>query len=168
MIGDVRGYTRFTAEHGDEAAAHLAATFAGLAREAVEARGGRVIELRGDEVLAVFDVAAQSVRAARELQWTCAEEVARDPSLPLLVGIGIAAGEAVPVEEGYRGAALNLAARLCSTAAAGEVLVSAWLAELAGPIDGISFSDRGEVQLKGFLSPFHSSRCRARVSSWLP
>ena len=150
LIGDVRGYTRFTAEHGDEAAAHLAATFAGLARDAVEARGGRVIELRGDEVLAVFDVAAQSVRAARELQWTCAEEVARDPSLPLLVGIGIAAGEAVPVEEGYRGAALNLAARLCSTAAAGEVLVSAWLAELAGTIDGISFSDRGEVQLKGF------------------
>ena len=69
------------------------------------------------------------------------------------MGIGIAAGEAVPVEEGFRGAALNLAARLCSTAAAGEVLVSAWLAELAGTIEGTTFSDRGEVQLKGFPEP---------------
>ncbi len=35
------------------------------------------------------------------------------PSLPLRVGIGLDAGEAVPFEGGYRGAALNLAARLC-------------------------------------------------------
>ena len=150
LIADVRGYTRFTAEQGDVAAAHLAATFAALARDAVEARGGRVIELRGDEVLAVFDVAAQSVRAALELQWTLAEEVAADPSLPLLVGIGIAAGEAVPVEEGFRGAALNLAARLCSTAAAGEVLISEWVANLAGQIEGMVFESRGSVELKGF------------------
>ena len=153
LIADVRGYTRFTAEHGDEAAAHLAATFAGLARDAVEARGGRVIELRGDEVLAVFDVAAQSVRAALELQWTLGEEVAVDPALPLLVGIGIAAGEAVPVEDGFRGAALNLAARLCSSAAAGEVLLSEWVAKLAGQIDGMSFETRGTVELKGFPDP---------------
>jgi class 3 adenylate cyclase len=79
LIADVRGYTRFTAEHGDDAAAHLAATFAAWARDAVEARGGRVIELRGDEVLAVFDAADRSVRAALELQWTLAEEVASDP-----------------------------------------------------------------------------------------
>ena len=59
-----------------------------------------MIELRGDEVLAVFDVAAQPIRAALELQSTCAEEVATDPSLPLLVGIGIAAGEAVPSKRG--------------------------------------------------------------------
>ena len=153
LIADVRGYTRFTAEHGDDAAAHLAATFAALARDAVEARSGRVIELRGDEVLAVFDAADQSVRAALELQWTLAEEVAIDPSLPLLVGIGIAAGEAVPVEDGFRGAALNLAARLCSTASAGEVLLSEWIAELAGPIDGTSFQNRGTVELKGFPDP---------------
>src|SRR5438046_1365123 len=134
LISDIRDYTRFTAEHGDAAAAHLAATFAGLSRDAVEARGGRVIELRGDEALAVFDVAAQAVRAALELQAICSEEVATDPSWPLLVGVGVAAGEAVPVEEGFRGAALNLAARLCSMAAAGQVLVSEGAADFAGQI----------------------------------
>src|SRR4029078_11057293 len=45
LIGDIRGYTRFTAEHGDEAASRLAATFAQVAQEAVEARGARVVGL---------------------------------------------------------------------------------------------------------------------------
>ncbi len=40
-----------------------------------------------------------------ELQAGCQEEVAADPTLPLLVGVGIDVGEAVPVEDGFRGAA---------------------------------------------------------------
>src|SRR5262245_23838369 len=40
LIADVRGYTRFTEERGDEAAARLAARFAELVREGVERRGG--------------------------------------------------------------------------------------------------------------------------------
>jgi class 3 adenylate cyclase len=46
LIADVRGYTRYTQEHGDEAAAALASRFAALVREAVEATGGRVLGLR--------------------------------------------------------------------------------------------------------------------------
>ncbi len=57
LIADVRGYTRFTHERGDEAAARLATRFAELAREAIEAVGGTLVELRGDEALAVFDSA---------------------------------------------------------------------------------------------------------------
>jgi class 3 adenylate cyclase len=60
LIADVRGYTRFTQERGDEAAARLATRFAELAREAIEAAGGTLVELRGDEALAVFDSARQA------------------------------------------------------------------------------------------------------------
>src|SRR5438128_10435135 len=114
LIADVRAYTRFTQEHGDEAAAQLAARFAVLAREGVEARGGRLLELRGDEALAVFGSARQALRAGLDLQARVAAATEADPALPLRVGIGLDAGEAVPVEGGYRGGALNLAARLCS------------------------------------------------------
>jgi hypothetical protein len=38
LIADMRGWTRFTQERGDEAAAKLAAKFADIAREGVEAR----------------------------------------------------------------------------------------------------------------------------------
>src|SRR5512132_188702 len=59
LIADVRGYTLFTQERGDEAAAKLAARFAGIAREVVEEHGGSVVELRGDEALVVFTSARQ-------------------------------------------------------------------------------------------------------------
>jgi WD40 repeat protein/class 3 adenylate cyclase len=153
LIADVRGYTRFTRERGDAEAARLAMRFAELARDVVEARSGRVTELRGDEVLAVFDSPAQAVRAAVELQAVCADETVVDPSLPLLVGVGIDAGEAVPVEDGFRGAALNTAARLCSQAAAGQVLVSSAVATGAGEIPGVRYVSAGTAELKGFESP---------------
>lgn len=54
LIADVRGYTTFTQTRGDEAAARLAGRFAELARSEIEGGGGSLIELRGDEALAVF------------------------------------------------------------------------------------------------------------------
>src|ERR671919_231585 len=151
LIADVRGYSRFTAERGDAAAALLAKRFADLARDAVEARGGRVIELRGDEALAVFESPSQAVRAAVEFQATCAEESEADPAFPLPVGIGIDSGEAVPVEDGYRGVALNTAARLCSNAGAGQVLVTRTIVASTEAADaGITFVERGPASFKGF------------------
>jgi WD40 repeat protein/class 3 adenylate cyclase len=153
LIADVRGYTRFTRERGDAEAARLATKFAGVARDSVAARGGRVTELRGDEALAVFPSTAQAVRAALELQVACEEETSGDPALPLTVGIGIDLGAAVPVEEGFRGTALNTAARLCSKAAAGQVLVTRAVAEAAEDLANVRFEERGTAELKGFEKP---------------
>src|SRR5207247_851749 len=72
---------------------------------------------------------------------------------PLLVGIGLDAGEAVRVNGGYRGGALNLAARLCSHAKAGEVLVSQGIVHLARNVDGVVLHDHGSVGLKGLGEP---------------
>ena len=153
LIADVRGYTRFTQERGDEAAALLATRFAELAREAIEAAGGSLVELRGDEALAVFDSARQALRGAADLQERFVGETVADPSLPLAVGIGLDAGEAVRVDGGYRGGALNLAARLCSLAGPGEVLVSPSVAHLARKVDGLDYVERGAVRLKGLEKP---------------
>ena len=95
LIADIRGYTRFTAQHGDEAASRLAARFAQVAAEGIEAWGGELVELRGDEALAVFGSARSALRSAVELQSAFTDETAADPGLPLGVGIGLDAGEAV-------------------------------------------------------------------------
>ena len=153
LIADVRGYTSFTQQHGDEAAARLAAAFAELAREGVEAHGGKVIELRGDEALAVFESPRDALRAAVELQLTFADEAALDPTLPLRVGIGLDAGEAVPVDGGYRGGALNLAARLCSQARAGEVWLSQGVAHVARAVPELRLHQHGEIEVKGLAEP---------------
>ena len=156
LIADVRGYSRYTEEFGDEAAAELAATFAKLVGDGVEAHDGRVVELRGDEALAVFDSARQALRAAVELQAQFNEPEDLGIELPLKVGIGIDSGEAVQLEDGsFRGAALNVAARLCGRAHGGEVLLSEGTARLAGRVAGLHYTDRGRVRLKNIPEPIH-------------
>ena len=153
LIADVRGYTLFTQERGDEAATKLAARFAHVAREVVQEHGGSVIELRGDEALAAFNSARQAILAAAHAQDRFLEETVADPSFPLPVGIGLDAGEAVPLEAGYRGGALNLAARLCGRAGPGEILASQGVVHLARKVEGVRYVDRGDLHLKGLAEP---------------
>jgi branched-chain amino acid transport system substrate-binding protein len=153
LIADVRGYTRFTQEHGDEEAGELAARFADLAGEAVSSCGGQMIELRGDEALAVFGSARQALRAAVALQRRFRERTDERPHFPLGIGIGLDAGEAVPVAGGYRGTALNLASRLCSLAGPGQILATETVVSLAAKVDGIRFVQRRPVRLKGIDAP---------------
>jgi ABC-type transport system substrate-binding protein/class 3 adenylate cyclase len=143
MIADIRGYTTYTREHGDEAAAALAGQFGDIVAEVVPRHEGFLVELRGDEALVVFVSARKALRAAVELQ-------DRFGSLPRGVGIGLDAGEAIPVGAGYRGTALNLAARLSGQAAAGETLASEAVIHLAAKMDGISYVDARDLKLKGY------------------
>src|SRR5215467_8601348 len=68
MIADVRGYTHFTQAHGDHAAASLTTKFAEISRSIIERWDGRVIELRGDEVMAAFGSVRQALQAALAMQ----------------------------------------------------------------------------------------------------
>jgi class 3 adenylate cyclase len=155
LIADIRGYSRFTEEFGDEAAARLTAAFADVVTEEVEAYGGRVVEIRGDEALAVFTSARQAIRAGVDLQ-AHLEEEGEATDLPLRVGIGIDSGEAVELENGsFRGSALNVAARLCGRAHGGDVLVSGSTSRLAGRVPGLQYVDRGKVRLKNIPEPVH-------------
>lgn len=104
LIADVRGWTAFTQERGDEDAGRLARRFAQVTRSVVEGYRGQVLELRGDEALVVFGSPRSAIRGAVALQQRFVEETIADPSLPLTVGIGLDAGEAVAVE-GATGAA---------------------------------------------------------------
>jgi outer membrane protein assembly factor BamB/class 3 adenylate cyclase len=148
LIADIRGYTQYTAEHGDEAAAALAKRFAELARQAVESHQGVLLELRGDEALASFYSARQALRGAVLLQQLVATAGLERP-----VGIGLDTGEAVAVGEGYRGTALNLAARLCAQAGPGHVLATETVVHLAARLEGVDYVNPRTLRLKGFQTP---------------
>ncbi|HET6790575.1 MAG TPA: extracellular solute-binding protein [Actinomycetota bacterium] len=166
LIADLRGYTSFSDARGDQAAADVSERFVAIATECVQGRSGTVVEVRGDEVLAVFESAREALRAAVELQERAAIEPAEREMLGL--GIGLDAGEAVPLGDGYRGRALNLAARLCARARAGEILVTSELVHLAGAVEGVRFEDRGAVSLKGLSRPielFAASRASADATA---
>jgi class 3 adenylate cyclase len=169
LIADIRGYSRYTDEFGAEAAAGLTAQFVELVTDDVETHGGTVVEIRGDEALAVFSSARQAIRAAVALQARFDEEAELDHDLPLRVGMGIDSGEAVALEDGgYRGAALNVAARLCARAHGGEVIVTEATYRLAGRMEGLTFSDRGRVHLKNISDPIHILRVYSEQDAQSP
>ena len=154
LIADVRGYTRFTKEQGDEAASDLAASFAEIVRDTLPEFSGELVELRGDEALCVFGSARQALRAAVELQRRLRTPSSVDGSaFPVGVGVGLDAGEAVPTEGGYRGGALNLAARLCSVATPGQILASEGIVHLAQRVDGVRYSIVRSRRFKGIEAP---------------
>lgn len=153
LIADIRGYTRYTETYGDEAAARLATGFAELARGVFERWDGRLVEVRGDEALGAFASARQAVRAAGDLHANWAAALAQHADWPRGVGVGLDIGEAVPVENGYRGNALNRAARLCSLAGPGETLISPGVVYVAPHVEGVRFVPRGQELLKGFPEP---------------
>ena len=165
LIADVRGFTRFTHERGDQAAADLTTRFSELVRRVVEDVDGVVVEFRGDEALAAFGSPRRAIRAATDLQARFeAETFGEPPGVPLPVGIGLDVGEAVAVDHGYRGNALNIAARLCGLAGPGEVLASAEVVHLAGRVEGISYEEKGSMKFKNVEEPVRVIRIVAEGS----
>jgi YVTN family beta-propeller protein len=153
LIADIRGYTRFSQDHGDGAASRLAHRFADIVREAIPTEVGELLELRGDEALCVFSSAREALQTAVELQRRFRARINGEPALPLGVGVGLDAGEAVPIDGGYRGRALNVAARLSALAQPGEILASETVMSLAGHQEGASYARRRPARLKGLAEP---------------
>jgi hypothetical protein len=99
-----------------------------------------------------------------DIQWACIEETSSNPDFPLGVGAGIDFGEAASVNDGYHGSAINMAARLCAAASAGQILVTGTVAESAHHISELVVEPRATLPLKGFdeaVQVFEASSRRA-------
>jgi class 3 adenylate cyclase/DNA-binding beta-propeller fold protein YncE len=153
LIADIRGYTHYSQEFGDKAASQLAQQFADLVRETLSQVEGELLELRGDEALCVFESARTALAAAVDLQRRLRQESGVGSALALGVGVGLDVGEAVSTEGGYRGRALNTAARLCSLAKPGEILASETVVALAGRDERFTFAPRRAARVKGIDAP---------------
>jgi class 3 adenylate cyclase len=112
-----------------------------LVRDKVERGGGRVVKSTGDGSLATFDRPGRAVDVAVAI---C--DVVR--SLGVDIRAGIHTGEIERRGDDIGGLAVHLAARVCSAAGAGEVLVSRTVTDLVVG-SGHDFTDRGEHDLKG-------------------
>src|SRR5262245_28812326 len=124
LFADVRGYTAYVETHGDAAAGELLRVYRTVVRAQVARFDGPEIRTEGDGFYVIFPSASGAVRCALAIQEGAA--TTRDPieGRPLRIGIGVHAGETAETEEGPVGLAVNLAARVCSVARPGEVLVT--------------------------------------------
>ena len=139
---DLTGYTRFTAEHGDEAAAGLADTLRRLVQRTSVQHGGRPVKWLGDGVMFHFRDAGPAVVAALEM----IDGVAAAGLPPAHVGLH--AGPVLFQDGDYYGQTVNVASRIADYARPGEVLVSQEVVDAAGDVE-VSFVPVGPVELKG-------------------
>ena len=153
MFTDLEGSTAIHQTLGDVRAREILRRHDDMVRLAVNGRGGRVVKHTGDGLMACFSSSVAAVEAAVDIQRALTDGV--DPQLesPLRVRIGMNAGEPVVEERDVFGIAVQVAARIVSVAAPGQILVSETVRDLASGHE-IVFTDQGDVALKGFRQPF--------------
>ena len=150
LFTDIVGSTELTQRLGDEAAMKVLEIHDRVVRDALNALGGREVKHTGDGIMASFFSAVAAARCAARIHRALAGH--EDPSGPIKVRIGAAAGEPVENHQDLFGTTVQLAARLCAHAQPDQSLVSNVVAELCLG-KGLAFQDMGEVSLKGFAQP---------------
>lgn len=153
LFTDMEGSTATTARMGDDLAQDLVRTHNAIVRAGLEARGGRVVKSTGDGVMAEFASVSSAVNCAIEIQRRLDEyNAGAEGPPPIRVRMGINAGEPVSEDDDLHGLVVSTASRICDQAAAGEILVSNVVRELATG-KGLRFEDAGTFQLKGLEEP---------------
>jgi len=148
FYSDIRDFTGYSEQNPAETVVEFLNAIMTLQVEAIQKHGGDVDKMIGDAVLARFDGdngAKGAVAAARDIQ-----AAVKGGTFPRALGIGIHRGEVISGAIGPEerrdftviGDAVNISARLCSLAGAGEIVTDAELADA-------DFGATETVQVKG-------------------
>ena len=153
FFADVSGSTRLL-HLLDERYPEVLARIRELVRAAAFGRGSHEVDWAGDGVFLAFARARDAVVAAADLQRALDAE--RWPeAAQVRMAIGVHTGEPTLSAEGYVGMDVHVAARLCSAAHGGQVVVTQSTRELLGDDgrDGLSFRRLGQHRLKHVPTP---------------
>jgi class 3 adenylate cyclase len=153
LFADLRDYTAFVEQRGDRAAVDLLESYRAIVRATVRSFGGAEIKTEGDSFYVVFPSASGAVACALAIQDAAAAASTEDPGRPIRVGIGVHAGETAALDGGFVGLAVNVAARICAQASAGQVLVSDTVRSLTRSSAAFAFVPAGRRRLKGISEP---------------
>lgn len=130
--------------------------------DAVTIAGGRVVKTLGDGVMASFDSALGSLRAAAAIQAAVERLDAGHGGIGIAARVGVAAGEPIADGEDLHGMTVVIASRLSSAAETGEVLVQDLVQRLVASRDGVQLEDPRDYELKGVPTPVRAARLRWR------
>ena len=156
------GYSRLMAADERETVQSLDAARA-LFRTRIEANQGRVIDMAGDSVLAVFETAAGAVLAALDVQQQIESllgDVAEDRRMRFRIGVHL--GDVIEKGDGtVYGDGVNIAARLEGLALPGGIAVSDAVECAVRNKVSARFVDQGEQSVKNIAHPVRAFRVQA-------
>jgi class 3 adenylate cyclase len=147
LFCDIVHSTDLVSELGDRRWRDLLDAYYVMIRRQLERFAGREIKTTGDGLLATFDGPARAIRAAQAIR-----DGARQ--LGIDARVGLHTGEVEMIGDDIGGLAVHLGERVCASAEPGEVLASRTVVDLVAG-SGITFSDRGERELKGVPDRWH-------------
>lgn len=165
MFGDLRGFTTISERLSPPELVALLNRYYGAAAGVVLEQGGTIDKFMGDAMMALFnapsrqsDHALRACRAALAMQRATAPLAAQAGDMPRF-GIGVTTGEALVGNIGSEqirnftaiGDTVNLASRLQTRAAGGQVLISA--GTYAQVRDHVRVRPLGAIQVKGREEP---------------
>ena len=162
LAADAAGYSRLMA--ADERATVDALDAArAVFRKHIDVPQGRVIDMAGDSVLAVFELASGAVAAALAIQQdldASAREVPADRRMKFRIGVHL--GEIFEKPDGtVYGDGVNVAARIQALAEAGGVAISDETHRLVRDRLTLDWRDGGEHAVKNIARP-------VRIWCWSP
>lgn len=148
LFTDIEGSTELTQRLGDAGAMKILHAHDEAVRSSLRACGGHEVKHTGDGIMASFRSVVRAAEGAILLQEKLAEVGWTMPG----VRVGMSAGEPVTANGDLFGATVQLAARICNAADPGAILASSTVKDLSLG-KGFSWSDRGDLTLKGFDQP---------------
>ncbi len=164
LFADLRGFTTMSSQLPPDEVVRILNRFFEDCVDAVEQNHGTVDKFIGDCVMALWGAPIAKPGDARNAMTAALQMIERARrtlinSVPLEMGVGISTGEVVLGAVGSRkrldytaiGSPVNVAARLCGIAHAGEVLVTHETLVAAG--EGVSAAPGEPVNLKGIDLP---------------
>jgi predicted ATPase/class 3 adenylate cyclase len=155
LFADVEGSTRHLLRLGEQYQSVLERQSA-VVFDAVRRYGGRLIDTQGDASFAAFVTAHDAILAAIEAQQALAVQPWPDGE-PFRVRFGVHTGEPARTSTGYTGLDVHRAARICTAAHGGQILISQTTRDLivhAVPADTVLL-DLGHHLLKDLPQPEH-------------
>ena len=154
---DVSGFTALTELEGDERAVDVLTAFRALLRDICSRRGVRIAKWLGDGVMLVCVDTRPLLETILELHHVVGE--VSGPVQTVSIRSGMTAGDVILMEgDDYVGHCVNVAARLCDLATAGEALAAPSVMD-ALPSWGLALEET-EVTLRGVEKPVPASSIR--------
>jgi len=153
LLTDIESSTALLSKLGDRYA-HLLNDVRGVLREAVVQARGREVDARADEFFAVFESAVPAIEAALAIQRTLGARRWAD-DVECRVRVGIHSGRPTLTDTGYIGLSVHTAARVCSAAHGGQIVVTRQAkAAIEGPLPaGVRLRSLGRHRLAGLGHP---------------
>ncbi len=153
LLTDIESSTELLARLGDGYGS-LLTDVRRLLRATVRRSGGREVDARADEMFAVFEQAPAALQAALAILRAVASHAWPDGE-EVRLRIGIHRGRPTLTETGYVGLAVHTAARVCSAAHGGQIILSSAARDgiMESPADGVGIKSLGPWRLHGLPEP---------------